>query len=135
MNSTKASTGFQPKKSMLETKADSFAHLSYKLTRSFPPEERFGHTSQLRRSAISVVLNIVEGFARKNQKEHLHFLRIAYGSLREAAYLIEFCKQECFFSADKADDYQSAMHLADQIGAMLWKTMSTIEQKIRLNKE
>ena len=48
----------------LKRKMDEYVHLVYKLTRKFPKEELYGTTSQLRRAALSVILNYIEGFAR-----------------------------------------------------------------------
>jgi four helix bundle protein len=53
---------------------------------AFPDEERFALSAQLRRAAYSVPTNIVEGFARNQGRERLHFLRIAWGSLAEVGY-------------------------------------------------
>jgi four helix bundle protein len=58
----------------------------YRLTRSFPAEERFGLSSQLRRAAVSIASNIVEGCARAGEAEYLHFLYMAYGSAKEVSY-------------------------------------------------
>lgn len=72
----------------------------YALTLSFPPDERFGLTSQLRRAAVSVPANIAEGFARNGSKELLYFLGIAGASLSELDTLLElasrlgYCPQE-----------------------------------------
>jgi len=55
----------------------------YLTTQTFPAEERFGLTSQIRRCAVSVPSNIAEGAARKNSNEYAHFLRISLGSLSE----------------------------------------------------
>jgi len=55
----------------------------YELTRSFPREEIYGLTSQLRRAAISIPSNIAEGQGRRTPKQFLYFLNIAYGSLQE----------------------------------------------------
>ena len=55
----------------------------YKLTESFPNEEKFGLTSQIRRAAVSIPTNIAEGAARKSGKEFLQFLSIAQGSANE----------------------------------------------------
>jgi len=56
---------------------------SYLLTSSFPKDELYGMTSQIRRYVASVPANIAEGWARHNQNEFAHFLRITHGSLRE----------------------------------------------------
>lgn len=62
----------------------------YKLTQKFPESEKFGLTSQMRRAAVSIPSNIAEGSARKGDKELIHFLHIALGSLSEleTQYLI-----------------------------------------------
>ncbi|MBM3856476.1 MAG: four helix bundle protein [Verrucomicrobia bacterium] len=66
--------------------ADEVVLLIYELTDHFPTKEIYGLTAQIRRAAISIVSNIVEGCARNSQNEYVHFLEIAYGSLKEAGY-------------------------------------------------
>lgn len=66
--------------------ADDIAILIYKITKDFPKEEVYGLASQMRRAAVSVPSNIVEGCARESQKEYLRFLEIAFGSLKELHY-------------------------------------------------
>ncbi len=68
--------------------ADELVLLIYKLTRCFPKEELFGLTSQMRRSAVSVASNIVEGCARNTKNDYLHFLDMAYGSSHELQYQV-----------------------------------------------
>jgi len=66
--------------------ADEVALLTYRFTREFPREEQFGLTSQMRRAAVSVPSNIVEGCGRDSDADFLRFLDMAYGSLRELEY-------------------------------------------------
>jgi four helix bundle protein len=66
--------------------ADGLVILAYKATESFPKEELYGLTSQIRRSAISVPSNIVEGCARDTQADYVRFLYMAFGSLKELHY-------------------------------------------------
>ena len=61
----------------------SLAEACYRLTRSFPREELFGLTSQIRRSCASVPANIAEGHGRENTGSFMQYLRIAQGSLKE----------------------------------------------------
>lgn len=55
----------------------------YEITNTFPLNEKFGLTQQLRRAAVSVLSNIAEGLSRKTDKEQLRFVEIAYSSLIE----------------------------------------------------
>ena len=63
--------------------AHSFVVLIYKNTKSFPKEELFGITNQIRRAAVSITSNIAEGFGRETLKDRIHFYVIALGSLNE----------------------------------------------------
>ncbi len=55
----------------------------YEITKSFPRNEEFGLSSQIRRAAVSICSNLAEGTARKSTKEQSHFSQIAYASLTE----------------------------------------------------
>lgn len=65
----------------------------YVQTKSFPSEELYGLTSQMRRAAVSIPSNIAEGFARSSDKELLRFLSIALGSASELETQIIICKE------------------------------------------
>lgn len=101
---------------------DDYAHLVYKLTKSFPKEELYGITSHSRRAALSVILNYIEGFARRRRNVYFNFLEISYGSLKESKYLLYFSLIEGYLSED---NYKKAIKLAEEIGAMLWKTIES----------
>ncbi len=73
--------------------ADEVAVLVYKITRTFPREEIYGLTSQIRRAAVSVPSNIVEGCARESQTEYVRFLEIAFASLRELHYQVNLSRR------------------------------------------
>jgi len=69
--------------------ADEVAILIYRITKGFPKEEIYGLTSQMRRAAVSVVSNIVEGCARESQAEYLRFLEVAFWFLKGTALSVQ----------------------------------------------
>ena len=66
---------------------------TYTVSMAFPQEERFGLVSQLRRAAVSVPCNIVEGCARRGEGEYVNFLSIAAGSANETRYLLDLSRR------------------------------------------
>lgn len=72
----------------------------YKITRSFPAEEKFGLVSQMRRSAVSIPSNIAEGYGRGSKKENHQFINIAYGSALELDTQLIICKELGLIKAD-----------------------------------
>lgn len=112
------------KNNILLQKSDCLVHGIYSITKNFPKDEQFGLISQLRRAALSVPLNIVEGFARNQRKEHRRFLEIAYGSLKETKYILHFSYKENYLSGK---DYKDLISLCEEIGKLLWKTMQTLK--------
>src|SRR5437868_14348827 len=87
--------------------ADDLTVAVYERTRSFPKEEIYGLTSQLRRAAYSVPANIVEGSSRESKRDYLHFLYIARGSLSETQYFIHLAGRLGYLSLDEADRLHS----------------------------
>jgi len=83
--------------------ADDLTVAVYERTRSFPKEEMYGLTSQLRRASYSVPANIVEGASRESKKDYLHFLYIARGSLSETQYFIHLARRLDYLSLEEAD--------------------------------
>lgn len=88
-------------KLILWQKTREFVKLIYKVTEKFPKAEEYGLKGQLRRAAVSVVLNIVEGYRRKTTKEFLRFLNISAVSLTEIEACIELAGDLSFMSVNE----------------------------------
>lgn len=114
------------KDSVLLKKADQYAHRVYQATRTFPREELYGLTSQLRRAALSVPLNIIEGFARYGTKEFQQFLRISYASLQESQYLLEFSMREDHLDNDTLEEIREP---GNEVAKMLWAALRTLNRR------
>jgi len=84
--------------------ADALVVDIYPATSNFPASERYGLQAQMRRAAVSVATNIVEGSARRTTSEYLHFLNIAAGSATELRYLIDLSHRLEFLPARTATD-------------------------------
>lgn len=110
------------KKLIAWEKADILARKIYKVTLKFPKSEMYGINSQLRRSSLSVVLNIIEGYARNNKKEFRNFLRIAYASLVEVEYLLDFSFQQKYLSSE---EYSDTAVVRNECGKVLWKLLKS----------
>ena len=75
----------------------------YEVTRSFPKEEAFGLTSQMRRCSVSIPSNIAEGHGRNSTGDYLRFLQIATGSLCELQTQLVIANNLSFFSEKEFD--------------------------------
>ena len=80
--------------------ADELVIQIYRETRRLPKSETFGLVSQMRRASFSVAANLVEGCARAGEKELVHFLNMAFGSIRELGYAIDLCHRLGYFPDD-----------------------------------
>lgn len=116
----------EQKHNILLEKADELARVIYKLTKQFPKSELFGIVSQLRRAALSIPLNIIEGFARYSLGDHCRFLEMAYGSLKETKYLLYFSFNEKYIAQK---EYEEIIKLTEEVGKMLWKKIQTLREK------
>jgi four helix bundle protein len=85
-------------------RADDLAVAVYRRTQSFPKEELYGLTAQLRRAAYSVPANIAEGAARGTKRDYLHFLHIARGSLAETQYFLHLAHRLGYLSDGDYED-------------------------------
>ena len=81
--------------------ADELALAVYTETREFPTDERFGLTAQLRRGAVSIASNIVEGCARPGEADYVHYLGIAYAAACELDYQLSLARRLGYLSADR----------------------------------
>ena len=88
----------------------------YRVTQQFPNEEKFGLTSQIRRSAVSVAANIAEGSKRRHLKEYIQMLYISHGSLSETEYYLFLARDLKYLSDAK---YQELFNLSEEVGRML----------------
>ena len=102
-------------------KAHELALGVYKMTKTFPKEELYGTTSQVKRSSVSVAANIAEGFKKKGKADKLRFFNIAQGSLSETEYYLILAKDLEYYETTKL------MELAVEVGRLLESYIKAIE--------
>lgn len=91
---------------------------TYKSTASWPRHELYGLTSQARRAAISIPINIAEGSAERGSREFRRFLDIALGSLSELAYCLHLARDLDYLSAQKWKEMDT---MRDDAGQLIWR--------------
>ena len=97
-------------------KAIDFADLTYRLTRSFPQDERFGLTNQMRRAAVSISSNLAEGSSRNSHPDFARFVEIATGSLFEVVSQAVIGRRQGFLTQE---EFERIYHAAEEQGRML----------------
>ncbi|MDH2207303.1 four helix bundle protein [Empedobacter sp. GD03644] len=97
-------------------KSVDFVTIIYKETQSFPKEEIYGLTNQIRRSAVSISSNIAEGAARNSDKEFIHFLYIALGSLMELDTQLIIARNLIYINEE---EFIQLISKLEEIGKML----------------
>ncbi len=98
----------------------------YELAKQFPSDEKYGLSDQLRRAVVSVPSNIAEGMGRFSNKERVHFLEIANGSLMEVMCQLEMASLLGFISHDAFDEQERYIL---EITKMLVSLRKTFEVK------
>jgi four helix bundle protein len=106
-------------------KSMSLAVAAYRLTASFPRDELYGLTSQIRRSAASVPANIAEGYGRESAGSYAQHLKIAQGSLKEFETHLELSHRIGLLDAKGLDETN---FMADEIGKMLRSLIRSVER-------
>lgn len=100
--------------------------LCYKIAETFPKDEIYGLTSQLRRSAVSILANIAEGHGREGLGEYIHFLGIDQGSLRETETHLLIAGRLNFIEGNKLNP---ALNLSEEISKMLGSLLRNLKTK------
>jgi four helix bundle protein len=98
----------------------------YNLTKKFPPEERFGLTAQMRRSAYSIPMNLIEGSYRLNTKEYRQFVGIARGSSGEITYQL-LLSRDLGYISDEEHKFSKGEY--ERVAKMLTKLASSLKEK------
>jgi four helix bundle protein len=96
----------------------------YRLTREFPPDERYGLTAQLRRSCSSIPANLAEGCGRSGDNDFARFVNIAMGSACETDYHLLLSRDLNYLSVENYDK------LFDQVSEVK-RMLSSFEQTLR----
>jgi four helix bundle protein len=110
--------------------ADDLVMVVYRSTRTFPTEEKFGLVSQMRRAAVSVPANIVEGCARPSQRDFVHFLTISHASLRELGYYVDLSHRLGYLSNENKTNLLGLHDESSRVLAGLIRSLNTPKQQL-----
>ena len=106
-------------------KAHRFTLKIYEVTKTFPKDEMYGLTNQLRRSASSIPANVAEGCGKSSQPQFAHFLNISLGSANEAEYFLLLSKKLNYLGSE---DFLSLSNTINEIKAMLIVLVNKVRQ-------
>jgi four helix bundle protein len=95
----------------------------FKLTKTFPKEEKFGLTSQMRRAAYSIPMNLMEGAHRLSSREYRQFVGIAKGSTGEIKYQLLLAKDLKYISEDLYSNLEAQYERVSQMLTQLAKSL------------
>ena len=115
-----------PKNLLVSARALQLAADTYRLTRLFPADERFGLMAQMRRAAVSIGSNIAEGCRRSSDKELVAFLHIALGSASELRFQIDVAKTLDFVNAEQASPSED---LVNEVMRMLSRLIVAVKAR------
>lgn len=102
-------------------KAMELVRVVYELTKSFPSDERFALSDQVRRAVISIPSNIAEGYGRSSNADYGHFLAIARGSLYEVMTQVQVAKDLGYIVSIPESLEDLTAEIGKMLGAMLKK--------------
>lgn len=105
--------------------ADELVLEVYRATKAFPKDEMFGLTSQLRRAAVSIASNIVEGCARQSQADFVRFLDMAFASTREVEFQLSIAARLEYLSAELATSMNDKVVETSKVTYGLLKSLRT----------
>jgi four helix bundle protein len=106
-------------------KAHHFTLKVYEVSKSFPKDELYSLTNQLRRAASSIAANIAEGCGKNSQSELAHFLNISLGSANEAEYFLILSKDLNYL---KTDDFTKLSEIINETKAMLIALINKVRE-------
>ena len=104
----------------------------YKETQIFPRDEWFGIRAQVRRAAVSIASNLVDGSARRGGREYVHFVNVSRGSAAEVAYLITLASELGYLSASAQERLQAK---CDRLVPQLERLVQRIELLVKTENQ
>jgi four helix bundle protein len=108
--------------------AMALAELCYRLTRTFPREETFGFSAQIRRSAASIPANVAEGHGRENTQSFIQYLRIAQGSLKELETHLLLAERVGLIGKDAIE---APIRRCEALGKMIRLLICSLQENVR----